>query len=96
MKPTDTPDLAEAVSSLNRELARLNSSRYMRAHRTLGGMIGYSVVRGLAVGLGTVMGATILVSVAAYFLTQIDFIPIIGDWAKSIAQEMEQGRSSAN
>lgn len=92
MSQDHNAQLTEAVTALQAELTRLNTSRYMRAHRSFGGMIGYNLARGLAVGLGTVMGATILVSVAAYFLTNIDFIPIIGDWAKSIAQEMEQGR----
>ena len=96
MNDQDSAQLTQAVETLQAELNRLNSSTYMRAHRTLAGMLGYSLLRGLALGLGTVIGATILVSVAAYFLTQIDFIPIIGDWAKAIAQEIEQSRSTAN
>jgi len=48
----------------------------------------FQLYRGLAFGLGSVLGATILVSVAAYLLAQIDFIPIIGDWAADIAREI--------
>ena len=33
--------------------------------------------------------ATILVSSAAFLLAQIDFIPIIGDWAADIAREID-------
>ena len=40
-------------------------------------------------GFGTVVGATILVSIAAYLLAQIDCVPIIGDWASHIATEIQ-------
>jgi hypothetical protein len=39
--------------------------------------------------LGTVVGASILVSLIAYLLAQIDFLPIIGDWATAIAEQMQ-------
>ncbi len=49
-----------------------------------------SFLRGLATGLGTVVGATALVSVFLYVLSQIEIIPIIGDWANQIAREIER------
>ena len=53
-------------------------------------MLGWTFARGLAMGLGTVAGATLLVSVAAYLLSQVDWIPILGDWAARIAEEIQQ------
>ena len=47
-------------------------------------MLGFQFIRGLAFGLGSVLGATVLVSILVYFLAQIDFIPIIGEWAQEI------------
>ncbi|NHX27488.1 hypothetical protein HA397_26410 [Escherichia coli] len=86
----DQPDkLTEELTALRQELHRLNSHSYLRAHKTIPRMIGYALLRGLAIGLGTALGATILVSVAAYFLAQINFIPIIGDWAQQIAAEIQ-------
>jgi hypothetical protein len=52
-------------------------------------LILFQFVRGLALGLGTVVGASILVSLIAYLLAQIDFLPIIGDWATAIAEQMQ-------
>jgi hypothetical protein len=51
-------------------------------------MLLQAVLRGMAVGLGTVVGASILVSLLLYMLSQIDFLPIIGDWATEIANEI--------
>jgi len=46
--------------------------------------------RGLAFGLGSVIGATILVYLVVASLSKIDFIPIIGEWAKEIADVIRQ------
>ena len=45
-------------------------------------------------GLGTVVGATLLLSVLIWTLSQIEFIPIIGEWARQvidIVQEVGDG-----
>jgi hypothetical protein len=89
---SDTDRLIAELSALREEVDKLNKHRFLRAHDNAFRMMGYNFLRGLAVGLGTVVGATMLVSVAAYFLAQIDFIPIIGDWAKIIAQEIQMNR----
>ena len=44
------------------------------------------------VGLGTVLGATILVSFLAYFLSQIELLPIIGEYATRVLEQIELTR----
>jgi hypothetical protein len=44
---------------------------------------------GLMVGLGSVVGASFLVSVLVYLLTRIDFVPILGDWAAAIVADIQ-------
>jgi hypothetical protein len=46
-------------------------------------------VRGLAFGLGTVLGASVLLSALAWSLSQVEFLPIIGEWAAEIVRQME-------
>jgi hypothetical protein len=77
-------ELNNKITELNRELSTLNQHRYIRIHNSIPRMLGFQFVRGLAFGLGSVLGATVLVSVLVYFLAQIDFIPIIGEWAQEI------------
>jgi len=62
----------------------MNSHRFIRMHNSLPRLIWFNFMRGLAFGLGSVLGATVLVSVLVYFLSQINFIPIIGDWATEV------------
>ena len=81
--------LVREIARLRADLATLRRHRALRMHATWRGMMAESFVRGLALGLGTVLGATMLVSVAAYSLRQIDFVPLIGQWASEIAKEIE-------
>lgn len=77
-------NLETEISSLRTELNKLNSHRYIKVHNSMFRMLGFQFMRGLAFGLGSVFGATVLVSILVYFLSNIDFIPIIGEWAKEI------------
>ena len=86
----DRPEGLEAeIRALRRELATLNRHRFIRVQNSLPRLVLFQFLRGLALGLGTVVGASVLVSVIAFFLAQIDFIPIVGDWAGEIARQIE-------
>ncbi|MFB9149205.1 DUF5665 domain-containing protein [Roseovarius ramblicola] len=86
--PRESEDLAREVHALRTEVARLNSHRFVRIHNNLPRLLAFNFARGLAVGLGTVLGATVLLSVVVWSLSQIEFLPIIGEWAAQIAEQM--------
>ncbi|MCD1626713.1 MAG: DUF5665 domain-containing protein [Paracoccaceae bacterium] len=85
-------DQADALRELAREVERLNAHRFIKVHNSVWRLIGFQFARGLAFGLGSVLGASILVSVLAWWLSQIEFLPIIGDWASRLASEIELPR----
>jgi hypothetical protein len=87
--PASTPEPVSEIEALRREIARLNDNRYIKIQNSTLRMMGYTFLRGLAMGLGTVVGATILVSVLAFALAQINFVPIIGEWAAQIAEQIK-------
>ena len=77
--------LAEAIETLNdHNLMRLYSSSWW--------IIWTNFLRGLAFGLGSVIGASILVYITVQVLAQIEFIPILGDWALRLISEIEKSR----
>jgi len=86
-----SPD-PNALDALTREVAKLNSHRFIWIQNSVWRMMLYQFLRGLAFGLGTLMGATVLVSILAWWVSQVSFIPILGDWLVQIVQEMEKGR----
>ncbi len=90
---TTTPDvgLEGELQQVRAELTKLNSHRFIRMHNSIPRLLVFNFARGLAFGLGTVVGASFLVSIVVYALSQIDFIPVIGDWAAQIANQIQVG-----
>ncbi|WP_417727974.1 DUF5665 domain-containing protein [Roseovarius sp.] len=85
-RPSD--DLTREMAALRRELQILNAHRFIRVHNSFPRMLAFNLARGLAAGLGTVLGATVLLSVMIWALSQIEFLPIIGDWAAQITAQV--------
>ena len=95
MRDKDSPgngagDMQAELGALREEVARLNAHRFIRLHNSLPRLLAFNFARGLAFGLGTVLGASVLLSILAWSLAQVEFLPIIGEWAAEIARQMEQ------
>ena len=86
---SDNDPLHQELAALSAEVARLNTHRFVTIHNSLPRLLAFQFARGLALGLGTVIGGGVLLSVLAWSLPQIDFVPIIGEWASQIAAELE-------
>jgi hypothetical protein len=67
--------------TIGRGFEKINSHNFMRVYNSVWRLVWINFLRGLAFGLGSVIGATILVYVLLQILAQIEFIPILGDWA---------------
>lgn len=88
-------DMADEISALRREIERLNDNRFVRIQNSPWRLLGYRFMSGLFTGLGTVIGATLLVSMLVWWLQGINWIPVIGDWAAQIAARIEQDLSGS-
>jgi hypothetical protein len=90
MQDSETEALRRDIAQLRAEVAQLNAHRFVRIHNNLWKLMGFQLLRGLALGLGTALGATALVSVVVLLLSQIEFIPILGDLARALIVEIDQ------
>jgi hypothetical protein len=79
-------DTQNRLDTLATELETLNKHRFIRVHNSLWRLVLFQFTRGLAFGLGSVMGATILVSLVVWWLSQFEFIPIIGDFTNQLIE----------
>ena len=79
-------DLHAEIRALRDEVAKLNGHRFLRTYDSDPRLLAFSFARGHMVGLGGVIGATLLLSMLVWSLSQVEFIPIIGDWARQIAE----------
>lgn len=78
----------DAIERLTEEVNRLNSHRFLRIYNSKRRMLGFQFLRGLAFGFGSVVGASIVVSIVGFILNQMEVVPIIGEWAKQLASEI--------
>lgn len=85
--------LEQEVAALRREIERLNGHRFLRVYSSLTRLLWFQFLRGIAFGLGSVAGATLVVSIIVYLLSSVDFIPVLGEWAKQVIDviQREQG-----
>lgn len=79
----------ENIKSLEKSLNKLLKHNFFKIYNSFWKLFLISLFRGLASGLGWVLGATILVSLLTYTLSQIEFIPILGDWVSRLIEEIE-------
>lgn len=89
----DRHDLAHEIRLLRQEVERLNGHRFFRIHDRFWTMLWNSLARGLMMGLGTVVGATLLLSTLVWTLSQIEFIPIVGEWAREISKIVQSDQN---
>ena len=77
------------IKKLSEAIKSLNNNNIFKIYNSTKKILIISFLKGLASGLGWIIGATILVSLLTYILSQIEFIPILGDIVSQLIQEIE-------
>ena len=78
------------IKKLEISIKNLNRQRFFKIYSSFISIIFVSFLKGLASGLGWVLGATILVSILTFALSQIQFIPILGEWVSKLITEIRK------
>ena len=77
------------IKKLSEAIKSLNNNNIFKIYNSTKKILVVSFLKGLASGLGWIIGATILVSLLTYILSQIEFIPILGDIVSQLIEEIE-------
>ena len=77
------------IKKLSDAIKSLNNNNIFKIYNSTKKILFMSFLKGLASGLGWIIGATILVSLLTYILSQIEFIPILGDIVSQLIEEIE-------
>lgn len=85
-------ELKHSVERLTQEVERLNTHRFVTLHNRPMRLLFFQFARGLAFGLGSVIGATLLVSILVWWFSQFEFLPVIGDWVREVIDQIESAR----
>ncbi|MBF0187416.1 MAG: hypothetical protein HQL50_05780 [Magnetococcales bacterium] len=84
-------EILQELRLVREQLEAINHHRLLAYHNTTFRFLMFNLVRGIAAGLGTVMGATIVVSWAVYFLSKVELLPIVGVWIKTLIDYVQTG-----
>ncbi|MEM0976410.1 MAG: DUF5665 domain-containing protein [Pseudomonadota bacterium] len=82
---------SQDLRDLDDTLKKLGSTRFIAMHNSIWQLLWINFLKGVAVGLGTVVGATVVLSIIIYLLSQMDFIPVLGEWATRLKSILEEG-----
>ncbi|SNR65043.1 hypothetical protein SAMN06265370_11449 [Puniceibacterium sediminis] len=88
---TDTPrddKLAHDTERLANAMESVLQLKFVRLHDNMIKLVWFQFLRGLAFGLGGVIGGGALVSVVVLVLSQVEFIPVIGNFATDLIEEI--------
>ena len=89
-----TSNKKRGLEDIREALDTLNQLKFVRLYNSTFKLLWLQILKGIAFGLGSVLGATIVVSLLISILAQIEFIPIVGEWAREIMLEIQQSTSS--
>ena len=79
----------QELQALTAQVEKLNSHRYLQILDSTYKMLCWSFLQGIAPGFGTVIGATLVVTIIASVLSALDWIPMLGEWFDGISNELK-------
>ena len=78
------------IKKLSEAIKSLNNNNIFKIYHSIKKILFISFLKGLVSGLGWIIGATILVSILTFALSQIQFIPILGEWVSKLITEIRK------
>ncbi len=81
--------LAKEVETLTSEVKKLKDMEFIQVFKHPLKFMWFAFLKGLMVGFGSVLGASVLVGLFVYIMGQISLIPIIGDFVQDIVSQVQ-------
>lgn len=82
--------LYQQTQMIHQELNQLNNHKLILTYNSIPRLLWFHLLKGVAFGLGSVLGATVVLSTVVYLLSQMEFIPIIGEWITAVLEVVQQ------
>lgn len=88
--------LAKEMKELTKELQKLKDQEFLQVFKKPFKFLWFSFLKGLMVGFGSVLGASILVALFVYLVAQISLVPIVGDFVEDIMSQIQISQPKSN
>jgi len=83
-------DVHRQLNQIQASLVRLTEHPLVLQSYRPGRLLFLTLLRGVAFGLGSVLGATVVLSFLLYVLSQFEFLPFVGEWVRRLIEEVRQ------
>lgn len=83
--------LVREVTSLTQEVQKLKDMELIQIFKHPLKFLWFSFLKGVMVGFGSVLGASLVVGIFLYLLTQISLVPVIGDFVQKVIDQIQPG-----
>ncbi len=80
--------LAKEVKNLTKEVSKLKNLEFMKVFKHPVKFMWYSFLKGIMIGFGSALGATVILAVFLYLVGQISFVPLIGGFVEEVISEI--------
>ncbi len=82
-------ELVREMRLLAKEIRKIKKMEVIKIFKHPGKFLGLSLLKGIMVGFGSVLGATVFLSIFVYLLAQISLVPVVGDFVESVMAEIQ-------
>lgn len=88
--PTESErEIVQSVRSIEQQLQKISLHPLIVKPPTTARELLLQFAKGAAFGLGSIAGAGIILSLVIYLLSQIQFVPILGEFIKDILTQIQ-------
>ncbi len=81
-------ELVKELKVLTKEVRNLQKMEFIKVFKHPFKYMWFTFLKGLMVGFGSVLGATVLVAIFIYLLAQISLVPIVGDFVNDVITQI--------
>jgi len=81
-------ELIKELKDLTKEVGKVKDLEFMKVFKNPVKFLWFSFLKGLMVGFGSVLGATVVVTFFIFLMTKISFVPILGDFVQKVIDEV--------
>lgn len=82
-------DLAREITMLTKEVGKLRDMELIQVMKHPWKMMWLSFLKGIAIGFGSVLGASLVVALFMYILSQATSVPVIGSFVQDIVNNIK-------
>lgn len=92
MEEEKEKSLTEAINDLTKLVDGLRLKKYLHIVDNPKKFLFYNFISGIASGLGTALGATIIFGLLIWILSKLQLVPIVGNWIVTVLDYIQKAR----